>query len=266
MDKLIVLGTGNAAVTKCYNTCFAITSGKEYFLIDAGGGNGILTQLEKANIDIKDIHHMFVSHKHTDHLLGVIWIIRIVCSLINSNKYVGDLNIYCSKELASIIDTIAKLTIHRDLTKVIGDRVKYVIINDKEKLKVLDYELEFFDTYSPKDEQFGFILNYNNKKLVFLGDEPYNNKMDEAVMNSDWLLTEAFCLYEEKDIFKPYEKFHSTAKDAAEISEKLHVKNIVLWHTEDKNIKNRKELYTKETKEYYNGNIYVPNDLEVIDL
>ena len=42
MEKLIVLGTGNAMATKCYNTCFAIEDGEEYFLVDAGGGNGTI--------------------------------------------------------------------------------------------------------------------------------------------------------------------------------------------------------------------------------
>ena len=40
MEKLIVLGTGNASVTKCYNTCSIIQDEKgKYFMIDAGGGN-----------------------------------------------------------------------------------------------------------------------------------------------------------------------------------------------------------------------------------
>jgi len=53
MEKLIVLGTGNASVTKCYNTCSIIQDEKgKYFMIDAGGGNGILTQLEKMNIPV----------------------------------------------------------------------------------------------------------------------------------------------------------------------------------------------------------------------
>ena len=37
--KLTILGTGNAMVTKCYNTCFAIEQNDEYFLVDGGGGN-----------------------------------------------------------------------------------------------------------------------------------------------------------------------------------------------------------------------------------
>ena len=32
------------------------------------------------------------------------------------------------------------------------------------------------------------------------------------------------------------------------------------------NIENRKELYTKEGKAYFSGKIYVPNDLETIEL
>ena len=43
--KLTMLGTGHATVTKCYNTCFALTEGNRHFLVDAGGGNGILERL-----------------------------------------------------------------------------------------------------------------------------------------------------------------------------------------------------------------------------
>ena len=37
MERLIVLGTGNAQATHCYNTCYAMQKGEEYFLVDAGG-------------------------------------------------------------------------------------------------------------------------------------------------------------------------------------------------------------------------------------
>ena len=42
--KLTILGTGNAMVTKCYNTCFAIEKDGHYFLVDGGGGNTIMKQ------------------------------------------------------------------------------------------------------------------------------------------------------------------------------------------------------------------------------
>ena len=59
--KLTMLGTGHATVTKCYNTCFALTEGNRHFLVDAGGGNGILERLKAAEIPVTDIHDIFVT-------------------------------------------------------------------------------------------------------------------------------------------------------------------------------------------------------------
>ncbi len=55
-----------------------------------------------------------------------------------------------------------------------------------------------------------------------------------------------------------------TVKDACELAEKLEVQNLLLYHTEDKNITHRKELYVAEGKRYYSGNLHVPDDLEKI--
>lgn len=49
-DYITMLGTGNAHATQCYNTCFTLHSEKGVLLVDAGGGNGILTQLEKITL------------------------------------------------------------------------------------------------------------------------------------------------------------------------------------------------------------------------
>ena len=54
-------------------------------------------------------------------------------------------------------------------------------------------------------------------------------------------------------------------KDACELAQKLHIKNLVLYHTEDDHVDNRKELYKAEGAHYYTGNIFVPDDLEVIE-
>lgn len=43
---------------------------------------------------------------------------------------------------------------------------------------------------------------------------------------STWLLHEAFCLFSQADKFKPYEKHHSTVKDACELAQKLEAENL----------------------------------------
>ena len=40
MEQLYVLGTGNAAVTRCYNTCFAVKDGSEFFWWTPGAETG----------------------------------------------------------------------------------------------------------------------------------------------------------------------------------------------------------------------------------
>ena len=51
-----------------YNTCFAVRDGEDYFMTDAGGGNRILGILQDMNILLDQIHHIFVTHEHTDDL------------------------------------------------------------------------------------------------------------------------------------------------------------------------------------------------------
>ncbi len=264
-EELILLGTGNATVTKCYNTCFAIKTGEEYFLIDTGGGNGIMAQLEKAEIPMEQIHEIFMSHEHTDHLLGLIWLIRMIATKMKKGQYEGDLNIYCHEELKETILTIAKLTVQGKFFKMIGERIFFHSVADKETRNILGYDVQFFDIRSTKAKQFGFTMRLKNgKKFTFVGDEPYQEHEKEYAEGADWLLHEAFCLYRDRDIYKPYEKHHTTVKEACENAEMLHAANLILYHTEDKNIADRKHLYTEEGKQYYHGSLLVPDDLERI--
>ena len=122
--KITMLGTGNALVTECYNTCFVIEDNGQYFMVDGGGGSTILHQLKHAGYDWMDMRH----------------------------------------------------------------------------------------------------------------------------------------------IFDPYEKHHSTVKDACELAEKLNIRNLLLYHTEDKNLDARKKLYLEEGSCYYHGNLFIPDDLESVEL
>lgn len=268
MEQLYVFGTGNAAVTRCYNTCFAIRNDSDqFFMVDAGGGNGILRILQDMQVSFDQIHHIFVTHEHTDHLLGIVWMVRFIATRIRTGNYEGDLNIYCHEGLVSAIDTICRLTLQDSLCKMIGDRIHLIPVKDGQTCRILDYDVTFFDIHSTKAKQFGFTTVLNNRRrLTCAGDEPYNPVCRSYVEGSDWLLHEAFCLYSERDRFKPYEKHHSTVKDACELAEELHIPNLILWHTEDKSLDQRKELYMTEGSQYYTGCLYVPYDEEILDL
>ena len=258
MEKLVILGTGNANATKCYNTCLALQNEQGYFLADAGGGNGILVQLEKAGIPLEEIHEIFLSHEHTDHILGMVWVIRMIAARMKQGKYRGNLNLYCHRELVETLLTIVRLTVQRIFLHP---------LEDKDVREILGYEIRFFDIQSVKAKQYGFTFRLKSgKRFTFAGDEPYRECEYAYVKDADWLLHEAFCLYSERERFKPYEKCHTTVKDACETAEQLGVKNLILYHTEDRNIARRKELYLAEGKPCFSGRLFVPEDLEVFDL
>lgn len=268
MEQLYVFGTGNAAVTRYYNTCFAIRDEEQYFMVDTGGGNGILRILEDMGIQYGQIHDIFITHEHTDHLLGIVWMVRFISTRMLNGTYDGDLNIYCHEDLTASIDTICRLTLQGKFYKMIGQRIHLIPVHDGETRHILDYDVTFFDIHSTKAKQYGFTtVLKNGKRLTCAGDEPYNTDCAAYVEGSDWLLHEAFCLYSERDRYQPYEKHHSTVKEACELAEQLKIPNLLLWHTEDKStVGRRKELYTAEGRQYYHGNLNVPDDGEIINL
>ena len=270
MNQITMLGTGNATVSQIYNTCFLLQTSSTLMLVDAGGGNGILSQLKKVNVQISDIHHLFVTHVHTDHVLGVIWVIRMVAQC---KGYEGLLHVYGNDKVMKVIKTIIDMILAKKQLAKVAERVVFHQLEDGDCFEVGDMKLECFDIQSTKEKQFGFRAELpssdeSGKPLVLacLGDEPYNEQNRRYIVGADWMMCEAFCLYADRDTFKPYEKCHSTALDAGKLAEELGVKNLILYHTEEKTLANRKENYTREAAENFKGRIFVPDDLEVIEL
>lgn len=278
MNKITMLGTGNATVTQIYNTCFVLATDTTRLLVDAGGGNGILSQLKKVDFSISEVHHLFVTHAHTDHVLGVIWVIRMVAQC---KGYEGQLHVYGHDKVMRVIRTIIDMILAKKQLQKVEERVVFHLLEDGDAFEVGDMKLTCFDIHSTKEKQFGFRAELpvegmgsdgsrevESKPMVLacLGDEPYNPLNRSYVEGADWMMCEAFCLYADRERFRPYEKFHSTALDAGTMAEKTGVRNLIVYHTEDTDLAHRKERYTEEVKENFSGNVFVPDDLEVIKL
>lgn len=186
---------------------------------------------------------------------------------MQKGTYEGTLNIYCHDEVAKIIRDQVHTLLRKSQQQFIDKRIFINVVNDHEKVKVLNYDLEFLDIIFKSDKQYGFktVLN-NGKALAFLGDEPLDEKLYEDVRNIDYLLHESFCLETESDKYKPREKNHDTVKSASIKAQNIGAKNLILWHTQENLDDNRKIEYTKEAKENFMGNVYIPNDLEIIEL
>ena len=85
-EQLLVLGTGNALSTNCYNTCFAVRTNAGVLLVDCGGGNEILKRVPAAGIDWTELTGLFLTHEHCDHVLGAVWVVRKIATMMINIK------------------------------------------------------------------------------------------------------------------------------------------------------------------------------------
>ena len=187
--------------------------------------------------------------------------------MMEAEKFEGLFEIYCHKEAAEVFKTFCQLTLKQKFLNYIGDRIIIREVESGTEITAIGMQIIFFDIHSTKMKQFGFSAKLpDGKKVTCLGDEPYHPSCSKFVAGSDWLMSEAFCLESQKELFKPHEKHHSTVMDAGKVASDLQVSHLILYHTEDKNIKNRKTLYLKELETVFHGKAFVPDDLEVISI
>ena len=106
--KFTFLGTGTGGTLDFFNTCFVISNDCGHFLIDTGGGCEVRKRLKLSNIDLKDIRDIFVSHSHTDHILGLIWMYKKIGTMKMHNDIKNKINVYCNDVVYEAIKGISK--------------------------------------------------------------------------------------------------------------------------------------------------------------
>lgn len=262
--KLYVLGTGMAMVQENFNNCFVMENNNRLMLVDAGGGSRILAQLKKTSISIYEIESAFISHNHSDHLLGFAWVLRQVLVGFMMGKRTKNLTIFGSEECLRAVREITIFTMGEELcNKFFDKKILFKNIVDNQKEKIIGLPFTFFETYATDMHQMGFFIKND---FVFAGDVPLDERYYKKFANAKYLCLEAFCLESERSGRELPLKKHKTVEQASQVGETLKVQNLILWHTSDNLGKKRKKVYSKEAKKYYNGNLIIPEDLDVLEI
>ena len=264
--KVTFLGTGCAMVLKRYNTCFLLEDNDHKLLVDAGGGSEILIRLDKLGIPVTALGGMFVTHSHSDHILGTPWVIRAVATAMAEEGYTGTFTVAACQRTLSDIRTICEMILGKKLTKFFDSQILFRQVTDGEELDLAGFHITAFDIGSKKMQQFGFLLDLpEGEHLCFAGDEPVKPSTEKYARNAKWLFSEAYCLYADRDTYQPYERSHVTSLDVGTIARDMNVRNLLIYHTEDYG-PDRRDLMTREAGSVFSGNIRVPEDMETVEL
>ena len=264
MDSLQFLGTGHAMAYHCYTTCLVLKSGEHYFMTDGGSGNGVLLQMERASIDAASLTDLFVSHAHTDHLIGAIWLVRVIGHSFDRGR-TEPLTVYGEASVLEILRSCCDMLLGTNAAKHLDKEIFFRPVSDGETCSIGPWQVTFFDTGAGKTVQYGWRARLTNgESLVFLGDEPLTEQGLRYAKDCDHLIHEAMCLEADAARINPHCIHHSTVVDAAENAKAAGAKHLILFHGEDTNLDTRKARYEAEARQHFNGPIDVPDDLDVI--
>lgn len=261
--KITYFGTG-AALNPYVDTMHMLLedNGKKLY-IDAWWGMSLMQKILRKEIEKPE--YIWITHCHSDHLLWIIHVLRIHKS--------WKLKIFCSEDIEQKIKQLMWIIWQSKLyEKQINEKlIEYIHINKTPEIALFDWKIYPLNLLSTKAEQYWFILKQDNKKLIFLWDEAIDilEKIDyEKLIDSDWLLCEAFCLETEKNERLPHEKNHITAMEAWEIANKIQTKNLILSHINNHIPDRQKQLseIQEEAKSHFQWKIEVPTDNQTIEL
>ena len=97
--KLLILGSASASPTLKRNpTSQLLNINEQYFLIDCG--EGTQSRLREHKIKFQRLHHIFISHLHGDHYLGLLGLLQTMHLLGRT----ADLHLYAPVALKELID------------------------------------------------------------------------------------------------------------------------------------------------------------------
>ena len=157
--KVVVLSSGSKG-----NTTY-IESGDTKILIDLGNScKYVKEKLDIIGVEAKDIDAIFLTHTHADHIKGL----KVFTKRFGTK-------VYLTKGMLEDLDYLEN----------------YSIINDK-IIEFKDIALDIIKTSHDAKDPIGYIVNGNNKSIVYITDTGYiNQKYFDLLSNRDIYILES---------------------------------------------------------------------------
>lgn len=267
MLALTILGNNSAVPAyERHPTAQILQTNETTFLIDCGEGTQM--QMNKYKIRRNKISHIFISHLHGDHYFGLIGLLTSMGLSGRKNelhiyapeqlKTVIDLQLSLANAhlpYALHFHNLQNENVIKDGARIIVECFKvkhriecwgFIFKENKNPRKIIPDEvkrhnvpLSFYTNLQNGDdfinEHGGVIKNEllttalpAPKKYAYCADTIYYEPLVEKIQHADLLYHEATYLHSLHQ--KAFERFHSTAREAAMIAQKAGVKKLLIGH------------------------------------
>ncbi len=296
MIKIIFLGT-SGAIPSAERNCNSVLLNyrDENILVDCG--EGTQRQFRKAKLNPCKVTRILITHWHGDHVLGIPGLLQtlsfsgynktlfiygprgtkdFVNQMLKTFVFQKNFELKVEEVNGKFIDTkdfyieaekmkhgvscnaytfIKKATLRINKDKLMKTKIQGPVLKKLKEGKDIIYEGK---KYLAKNMTYGEA----EKKISFVFDTSFNDKIIPFVKNSDLLICESTFGEELEDKAGKYK--HLTAKQTAEIAKKSKSKKLVLTHISQRYSKNPKKILNAAKKIFKNS--VLVNDFDKIEI
>ena len=227
--KVTLLGTGTPTPRlSSFSAATLVEAGSEKLLFDFGRGSTI--RLFQKKIPLGAITAHFITHLHSDHVVGLpdMWLSGWIGTPWASRK--TPMVIYGPAGTVAMTDNLTKafsedIRIREDDEHLppsgVAFQAKDIVpgpVYERNGVKVTAIAVNHGEKIKPA---FGYMIEYDGKKVVLSGDTKYDERVANAAKGADLLVHEVAII--EPELVKNYpsyrdiEEHHSSPEDAGRI-------------------------------------------------
>jgi ribonuclease Z len=256
LRRVTFLGTGDALNGERAQSSLALPlSGDETMLIDTSSGTVLLGRLEAAGIPLESVRHLFLSHRHFDHVGGFAPLLATLASLSEA-----PLLVHAAPDTLRALRNLLDLTLP-GVEDWLGKRLGWRELIPGKPTEVGETEVTPF----PLDhglECVGFRIAHAGAVAVFSVDTRPTREIAENASGADLLVHDTYGPKDAAD--QAHAMGHSTATDAGEAARAAGVRRLVLTHLRSSRFVDPGAL-AAEAETAFGGPVSAAEDLDMIE-
>lgn len=269
--RVTLLGTGSPRPSVDRNgPAVLVEVGGEYLLFDTG--RGVVQRLQQLDIRISDIHHVFLTHLHSDHIsaLDDIWLTGWIY------QRPSPLNIFGPKGTKSFVHHLRQAYSYDvqlrnqysglDLNSgsIITTDIKPGVIYSENGIKVTAFLVD----HKPVDPAYGYRIDFGERSVVISGDTTYSQSLVDHSVEVDLLVHEIMSvkkeILEKNPRLQKIQRYHTSPEQLAKVLSGVKPRAAVLTHVIV--VGSAEDDVIKQVSYDNDGKLYLGEDLMSIEV
>lgn len=239
--RVTLLGTGSPQPTiNRFGPGVLVQAGGQTLLIDCG--RGITMRMVQAGIKLGAVNKLFITHLHSDHVVGIpdLWLTGWL--EIPSAQRKGAFQVFGpvgTKDMMEHLERafdwdirtrIADQKLAKENVEISITEIKEGVVYDANGVKVTAFGVDHGDLVKPA---FGYRIDYGGRSAVVSGDTRFNENLIEHAMGADLLIHQVAAVRPEllaSPVFQTILAHHTKPEEAGVVFARTKPRLAVFYH------------------------------------